>query len=113
MALGADNATTYILALNTIWALGSLFERQADLAKARVMYSKALVGYENIVGPNHPRSQSLRDRLCALDPVTENRASTDLREPENNLVGKTLHLEAKETLSKSKRRKQLEKLGLR
>jgi hypothetical protein len=67
-ALGADNVTTYIPALNTIWGLGSLFERQADLAKAKIMYSKALAGYEKVVGPDDPRSQSLQDI------VTENKA---------------------------------------
>jgi hypothetical protein len=46
--------------------LGSLFEHQADL-KSRIMYSKALTGYEKVVGPNHPRSHSLRESLRALD----------------------------------------------
>jgi tetratricopeptide (TPR) repeat protein len=40
-ALGADNIMTYIPALNTLWGLGSLFKRQDDYAKARIMYSKA------------------------------------------------------------------------
>jgi tetratricopeptide (TPR) repeat protein len=86
-ALSAENITTYIPALNTIWAFGSLFERKADLAKARIMYSKALVGYDKVVGPDHPRSRSLQDNLRALD--------------------------AKGTLSESKRHKLLKKLGLR
>jgi tetratricopeptide (TPR) repeat protein len=71
-ALGADNATTYIPAPNTIWGLASHFEDQADLANAKIMYSKALVGYEKVVGPDHPRSRSLRDKLRALDDVKEN-----------------------------------------
>jgi hypothetical protein len=41
-AHGADSATTYILAVNAIWGLGSVPERQSDLAKARIMYSKGL-----------------------------------------------------------------------
>ncbi|KAH6673053.1 hypothetical protein B0J14DRAFT_654782 [Halenospora varia] len=73
-ALGENNIITYIPALNTIWGLGSLFERQADIAKARLMYSKALVGYEKVVGLDHFRSQSLRDKVRALDAVMENRA---------------------------------------
>ena len=73
-ALGADNVTTYIPALNTIWAFGSLFEYKADLGKARIMYSKALVGYEKVVGPDHPRSRSLQDNLRALDTVIESKA---------------------------------------
>jgi hypothetical protein len=35
------------------------------------MYSKALVGYDKVVGPDHPRSRSLRDHLRALDTMTE------------------------------------------
>jgi tetratricopeptide (TPR) repeat protein len=88
-ALGVDNATTYIPALNAIWGLGSLFERQADLAKARIMYSKALVGYEKVVGRDHSRSQRLRDKLRALDTVTENKASnTHEREPGEQILRK-------------------------
>jgi hypothetical protein len=69
-ALGAENITTYIPALNTIWDLSSLFEEETDLAKARIMYSKALAGYEKVFGPNHPKSHSLRENLRALDTPT-------------------------------------------
>jgi len=40
-ALGADNIMDFIPALNTLWGPGSLFKRQADYAKARIIYSKA------------------------------------------------------------------------
>jgi hypothetical protein len=66
-ALGANNITTYIPVLNTLWGLGSLFERQADFTKARIMYSKALAGYEKVVGANYPRCQSLREILQTLN----------------------------------------------
>jgi calcineurin-like phosphoesterase family protein len=69
-ALGVENITTYIPALNTIWNFGLLFEEENDLVKARVMYSKALTGYEKVVGPNHPKSHSIRERLRALDTST-------------------------------------------
>ena len=72
-ALSPDNIITYIPALNTIWGLGSLFEHQADIAKARALYSKASIGYEKAFGPGNPRSQSLREKLCALDAEIENR----------------------------------------
>ncbi|CAM5999531.1 unnamed protein product [Sphagnum balticum] len=89
-ALGTNNITTYIPALYTTWNLGSLFERQADLANARIMYSKALVGYEQVVGPDHPKPRSWRDHLYTLDTVTESKVSI-----------------------KSKRHMLLKKLGLR
>jgi hypothetical protein len=78
-ALGVENITTYILALNTIWNLGSLFEEGTDLAKARIMYSKALAGYEKVMGPNHPESHSLRESLQALDTLTGKKRSKLLR----------------------------------
>jgi hypothetical protein len=48
------------------WGLGSLFRRQGESAKARIMYSKALVGYEKVLGHNHLRCQDLRKNLSAL-----------------------------------------------
>jgi hypothetical protein len=69
-ALGTDNITTYIPALNAMCGLGALFERQADFAKARIMYSKALAGYEQVFGPDHPRCQSLREIFRALNTKT-------------------------------------------
>jgi hypothetical protein len=62
-ALGADNITTYIPVLKTLYGLGCLFKRQADFAKARIMYSKALAGYEKVVGVDHFKCQSLRKIL--------------------------------------------------
>jgi hypothetical protein len=73
-AFGTDNITIYIPALNMLWGLGSLFECQADFAKARIMYSKALAGYETVVGPGHPRCQSLREILQALGTIAEKEA---------------------------------------
>ena len=78
-ALGTDNVTTYIPALYTIWNLGFLFGYRGDLAKARGMCSKALVGYEKVVGPDHPTSRRWRNHLCALDTVRENNASAWLK----------------------------------
>ena len=77
------------------------------------MYSKALVGYEKIGGPDNLKSQSLRDDLCALDTVIENNALIDVRVPVNKCQGETSYLGAKGTLSKSKRHKLLKKLCLR
>jgi hypothetical protein len=96
--------------------VGPLFTKncsQADLAKARIMYSRALVGYDKVIGPDHPRSRSLQDNLCALNTVTENKALIDVREPVNKFQRETSLLGAKGTLSESKRYKLLKKLGLR
>jgi tetratricopeptide (TPR) repeat protein len=66
-ALGADNVTTYIPALNVIWSLGFLFKDRADFAKARTMYSKSLAGYEKVFGIDHHECQRLRRMLQALE----------------------------------------------
>jgi hypothetical protein len=70
-ALGADNIMTYIPALNTLLGLGSLFKRQADYTKARIIYSKALVGYKKAVGPDHLSCQRLQEILQALNTIGE------------------------------------------
>jgi Tfp pilus assembly protein PilF len=101
-AVGVDNAMTYPPALNTIENLGSLFERQGDIAKAWTMYSKAFIGNKIVFGPDHPRSQSLRDKIVALDAMIKNQALVGIEEPVD-----------KETPSKSKRHKLFQKLGLK
>ena len=44
---------TYLLALNTMWALGLLFGSQCSVDKARAWYSKALSGYEKVFRKDH------------------------------------------------------------
>jgi hypothetical protein len=73
-AVGVDNVTTYSPALNKIGNLGSFFEREGDIAKARTMYSKAFIGNEIVFGPDHRRSQYWRDKASALDIVIKNMA---------------------------------------
>jgi hypothetical protein len=74
MVLGLDNIITYILALNTILNLGFFFERQANITKARIIYSKALIRSKKVFGPDYLKSRSLRDKFSALDAVIENKA---------------------------------------
>jgi tetratricopeptide (TPR) repeat protein len=111
--LGTDNSSTYIPALNTIWALGTICEYQSDRAKARVMYSKALVGYERAVGPDYPGSQQLRGILKTLDNVTENGALKNIDGPADNTHGDTLRQGTEGDPSKVKRHKLLKRLGFR
>ena len=100
-----DNITTYVPALNTILNLGLPFERQADLAKARTMFSKALRGYEQVFGPDHAKSETLRDHLCALDAGVGNEASIEIEEPADDLQIGPSHLGIKKPPSISKRLK--------
>jgi hypothetical protein len=56
------------------------------------MYSKALVGFERVVGPDHSMSQRLRERLQTLDAMMENKVLEDVDEPLNNSSRKTSRL---------------------
>jgi tetratricopeptide (TPR) repeat protein len=111
-ALGA-NFKTYIPALNSIWGLAYLLECQTEFVKARTMYSKALNGYEKAVGPDHPRLRELRDKLQALDAVTDNNASVEMRNLGNEIQEDASGSSARERPSESKRHRLLHKLGLR
>jgi Tfp pilus assembly protein PilF len=90
--------TTYPRVLNTIANLSLLFERQADIAKASTMYSKALIRYEKVFRPDYPRSQGLQDHLRALDAVMENTVLAEVEEPVNNLQGGLSDLGIEEAL---------------
>jgi hypothetical protein len=48
-ALGEENTTIYIPALNTMWGLGALHESQDDIPKARIMYLKAFAGMRKLL----------------------------------------------------------------
>ncbi|KAH6702778.1 hypothetical protein BKA61DRAFT_740375 [Leptodontidium sp. MPI-SDFR-AT-0119] len=79
-AIGPDDITTYIPALNTFFNLGLLFEYHTDLAKASTMFSKALRGCEKVFGLDHVKSETLRDKLCALDAVLENKGPVEIED---------------------------------
>jgi hypothetical protein len=64
-------------------------------------------GYEKVVGPDHPRSQGLQDKLGTLDAIIGDKALAVVEDSE-----RPLHLCGKETPSKSKRSKLFRKLTL-
>jgi hypothetical protein len=86
---------------------------QGNLGKARKMYLKALRGYEKALGADDSRSRSLRDKLRALDAMTENGTLINVGGPANKVEKETSHRGVVETASKSKLHKLLTKLGLR
>jgi hypothetical protein len=111
-AIGPDSITTYVPALNTIWGFGYLFELQADITKARTMFAKALYRYEQVFGPEHAKSKTLRDKLHILDAMVENKAPVEIEEhAENVLTGSAPGIN--KPPSTSKRHKLFRKLGLR
>ncbi|PVH92564.1 hypothetical protein DM02DRAFT_635247 [Periconia macrospinosa] len=65
-AIKPENLSTYVPALNTMWGFASLCDRQHQVEDARAWYSKALLGYEIVVGTGHPNCQRLRSSLADL-----------------------------------------------
>lgn len=49
------------------------------------MFLKALRGYKQIFGPNHTKSKTLRDQLCALDAVVANKVLVEIEERADDL----------------------------
>jgi tetratricopeptide (TPR) repeat protein len=111
--LGTNNVITYIPALNIIWNLGCLFEFQADIKKAKVLFSKASTGYEKVFGPDHPETQTSRDKLRSLDAIIESRETLAANSPMKTLRRNVLSERTKEAIPKSKRYKLLRKLCIR
>ena len=78
-ALGPELLTTYIPASNTFCNLGSLFATQRQVDRSRMMFSKALVGYQIVFGHNHGNCQVVRAKLNALNTSTgETNLSIDI-----------------------------------
>ncbi|KAF2630604.1 TPR-like protein [Macroventuria anomochaeta] len=65
--VGPVGISTYVPALNTLWALGLLADSLGRIDETRILYSKALSGYEKVFGEGHPKCQPLRDNLVALN----------------------------------------------
>jgi hypothetical protein len=67
------------------------------------MYSKALAGYKKVVGPEHPKCQSLQEILQNLETVTEGEATKGREEPGSDPQGHVSPLDSKGALSTSRR----------
>jgi hypothetical protein len=77
------------------------------------MYSKASLGYGKVFGPEHAKSKTLRDKLCALDAMVEDSLLVGDEEPVYNLQGGLSHLATTTAPSISKRHKLFRKFGPR
>ena len=85
---------------------------QSDFTKTRIIYSKALTGYEKVVGPDHPTCQSLQEILQDLDTRTKIEAIKGIKEPASNPL-RVSGPDSQEALSISRRHKLFKKLRLR
>ncbi|PQE03464.1 Tetratricopeptide-like helical domain protein [Rutstroemia sp. NJR-2017a BBW] len=82
-ALGLELASSYLPALNTMFAFGDLFSQADRKDMARTMYNRALSGYTTVQGPSSKWSRQVEDRLQALQVVSagSNTSQNKLTEP--------------------------------
>jgi len=64
--LGLETVSTYLPALDIMFALGDLFAKTNRKDKAMIMYNRALTGYTAAQGPSSGKCRQLADRLQAL-----------------------------------------------
>ncbi|KAF2785656.1 hypothetical protein K505DRAFT_381310 [Melanomma pulvis-pyrius CBS 109.77] len=81
-------------ALRAMWDLASLYDRQHRVEDAKLLYAKALAGYQQVYGDNDAKCRALRDALAALalkedaisagteteSPPTRNRPQTQVHD---------------------------------
>ncbi|PQE14722.1 kinesin light chain 1 protein [Rutstroemia sp. NJR-2017a BBW] len=78
-ALGLESASSYLPALNTMFAFGDLFSQTDRKDMARAIYYRALSGYTTVQGPSSKRARQVQDRLQALQVAsTESNKLTKL-----------------------------------
>jgi tetratricopeptide (TPR) repeat protein len=104
-AIGPDLISSYVPALNTTFNLGLLFEHQANIATAKTMFLKALCGYEQVFRPDHAKSESVQNKLCALDAMLETKALIKIEELTDDPLTGSSHPGINKPPSTSKRHK--------
>jgi hypothetical protein len=65
-ALSFELASSYLPALNTVFAFGDLFSQTDRKDMAKAMYYRALSGYAIVQGPSSKLCRQVEDRLQAL-----------------------------------------------
>ncbi|KAH8586144.1 hypothetical protein B0O99DRAFT_665869 [Bisporella sp. PMI_857] len=82
-ALGLELASSYLPALNTMFAFGDLFSQTDRKDMARAMYNRALSGYTTVQKPSSKRSKQVEDRLQALQIASakSNVGQNEITEP--------------------------------
>jgi hypothetical protein len=65
-ALSTVRVQQYLPALNTVQNMGDLYAKQAESAKARAMYTRALSGLTSVLGPSSERCMGLSAKIDAL-----------------------------------------------
>ena len=64
--LGLENVEKYRPAVNTMANRGHLYVKQGELTKARETYSRALLGFQTILGSSSDDYQSIKAAIESL-----------------------------------------------
>ncbi|KAH8807443.1 hypothetical protein F5884DRAFT_899840 [Xylogone sp. PMI_703] len=76
-ALTPELASSYIPALNTMFAFGDLFSRTDRKDKAKAMYNRALSGYRTVQGPSSKWCSEIESRLAGLQLTQAETGTTE------------------------------------
>jgi hypothetical protein len=77
------------------------------------MFLKALRGYKQVFGPDHAKSETIQNKLFALNAILKSKALADIKEHEDHLATGSSHLGPNTTPSHLKWHKLFRKLGIR
>ncbi|PSN58894.1 hypothetical protein BS50DRAFT_317609 [Corynespora cassiicola Philippines] len=112
-AIKPEHLPTYLPALNTMWGLAALFDRQHQIEDAKLWYSKTLTGYENVKGKDHSTCETLRNNLAALERAQDEVGllSEELPLQEGGNTGSPASINTGPDKSVSKRHRLLRRIG--
>jgi tetratricopeptide (TPR) repeat protein len=103
-----------LTAIDSMWGLAVLFDHQHRVEEARLWYTKALAGYQQIYGENHAHCHALRQNLAGLDLLrAESGAGVESgsAKPENSPLQTVADVHVHEEPMASKRRHKWKRLG--
>lgn len=69
-AIGEGRMSSYMPSLNAMWSYADFLIYDGRVEDARFWYSKALLGFQNLIGPENPKCIDIQESLDALDKRT-------------------------------------------
>ena len=109
----AHNITSYVPALNNAYSYGTLFEKQGRLSDAKLMYSRALRGYEAVFGTDHRWYLDTQECLQNLETSLDSQSHSPMAASRLDQQTDVLPMAGSAGSKPSKRVRLLRKLKLR
>ena len=111
-ALGPQLMSSYLPALNTMFAFGNLFSLTGRKDLAKVMYSRALAGYTTVQGPSSKWCRQLQDRLqtlqvASIEPKAGQDEFTEIGAPKSRSHKRKQVVQEHSCVTRTRRRRSL------